>query len=132
MRLFFVFLIGVFVLSVNNGCGERDKEIDYNYKEYDELVRENSFQGKIIAAFYMAPDSVVLAKGGEAAAGAVLGGGTSALLGFGPLGIVIGAGIGASAAGVSRIRVREERLFVMAVREDSMNAAADTFYFERL
>ncbi len=114
----------VLILSlIFSSCLEPKKTREEVRKEKLESVREHTFEGRIISSVY-GTDSTFYMKD-NSTAGAAAGATGAALVGFGPLGMIVGAAIGADAGKTKKGVVVEEKL-VLIVESTS----SDTFYFE--
>lgn len=78
-------------------------------------VKANTIEGVLITAIYPIDTATVLIKG-DPTGGAIVGGGLAAAVGFGPLGIIFGAAIGADASKDQVRLLHDEALYLMIDR----------------
>ena len=114
------FLLGLVVIFA---CLEV-KTLEEIETEKKAAIEKNLYTGRVITAIYL-KDSTIMVKN-DPAGGAVAGGVTAALLGFGPVGIIVGAALGAEAEAGTSKPFHSEKLFLVTVSQ------GDTSFFEIL
>jgi hypothetical protein len=102
------------------------------YNKHGKLIRcledveVHVLEATVIRVIHQVADTTYLVKEGDQVGGAIMGGGTAALMGFGPVGIIIGAALGADAESYQKqdIIIKPGELLITA------EAKQDTYVFK--